>query len=264
MKHILPLIALTAGLAALTACTDTRKANDITLDTIESNSTYRLVDSKGYSFNGDTDLCFSAQAQLIVPADIYGKPATTLRDSIVSLAFDTIAAPETAMTDGLRRTAESLGFALADTTVAEGSYDGMLRIDGVVASLTPELISYAVNTAMYIPGAAHGMNSTYYINYDLKADRVVTLSDIVTAEGRADVLRELKDTASELKDYIGETELESLPGRDNFYVNAAGDLVFVYQPYEIASYAQGIIRLTVAPYTIADALTPYGTSLLLK
>lgn len=268
MKHILPLIALTAaGVAAMTACCNSDKCNvnnkEVAFEPVETQQAYRLVDSKTV-YDGNADLSFNTSASMLVPVKAYGKSMAALKDSIMSLAFDTVAAPRQAMETYLRSQAAGLGFALADTVVEDKEYDGMLNVEGAVASLTPKLMSYAVNMSVYTPGAAHGLYATYYVNYDLEAAKTFTLNDIVTPEGRTDLLNELKSTAEEMKAYIGDTELESLPQRDNFYVSADGDLMFVYQPYEIASYAQGMIRIPVAPYAISGALTDYGKALLLN
>lgn len=39
-----------------------------------------------------------------------------------------------------------------------------------------------------------------------------------------------------------------------------GEIVFVYQPYEVASYAQGKIRVSFYPYELVDYMTPFAVN----
>lgn len=73
----------------------------------------------------------------------------------------------------------------------------------------------------------------------------------------------LRQTATSMRGSIGQTDLTALPADDNFCVNGDGEIVFVYQPYEIASYAQGIIRIPGGAYILSDYFTPYGNKLLM-
>ena len=38
---------------------------------------------------------------------------------------------------------------------------------------------------------------------------------------------------------IGSTDITEIPCGGNFYLTPDGEIVFSYQPYEVASYAQG-------------------------
>lgn len=227
-------------------------------------TTYRLVGS-AQDYEAESDLSFACTVDLLVPEHVLAGDAATLRDSIYKAAFDTTGVVLNAIVrDTFRRTASELGYALADTTVADSSYDGLFTVEGTVETLTPKLMSYAVTVSEYMPRAAHGMYATTFVNYDLANGKVFTLSDIFTDEGLQKLPVLLRRTAQSLRANIGSTDLTELPSGDNFCINSYGEIVFVYAPYEIASYAQGEIHIPVPAYIVAEYLTPYGTNLLME
>ncbi|MDE6158420.1 MAG: RsiV family protein [Muribaculaceae bacterium] len=61
----------------------------------------------------------------------------------------------------------------------------------------------------------------------------------------------------------GTTDINALPGDDNFYLTPDGNIIFAYQPYEVASYAQGEIQIPIPAYMISQYLTPEAQELLL-
>lgn len=115
-------------------------------------------------------------------------------------------------------------------------------------------------------GGAHGMQTETYVTYDAERDKVVTLSDLVT-----DTVRVTKLITQAAMDMEGADNVEQLhnencylldgpelPVTDNIYFD--GNAVhFVYQPYQIACYARGIIDVMVTVYDLENAglATPY-------
>ncbi len=138
-----------------------------------------------------------------------------------------------------------------------------MGVKGDVAALTSEYISYGVTLSAYYPRAAHGMYTTQYVTYSATAGKVVTLDELFTQEGLAALPAILRNRANSMKGYIGETNVNELPSGNNFYLNANGEIVFVYQPYEVASYAQGRISIPVEPYSVNNYLSPLGAKVLL-
>lgn len=94
-------------------------------------------------------------------------------------------------------------------------------------------------------GGAHGMYSFGYVTYDPAKNRVLSLADIVPPSHRKVVLGKLNAAiAREAKLEDKQlSQVEELP--DNFYLTDKG-ITFVFQPYEIASYADGVIYIDVA------------------
>jgi len=108
-------------------------------------------------------------------------------------------------------------------------------------------------------GGAHGTYSSSYQNLDLTASRSWRLDDIVRDTAH---LKPLLETAvrAHFKIKTGEQLgsrllVDYVPVTPNVYLTPSG-LVFVYQPYEIASYADGVIQLFI-PYTgLMSLLSP--------
>jgi len=108
-------------------------------------------------------------------------------------------------------------------------------------------------------GGAHGTYSSSYQNLDLATSRSWRLDDIVRDTAH---LKPLLETAvrAHFKIKTGEQLgsrllVDHVPVTPNVYLTPSG-LVFVYQPYEIASYADGVIQLFI-PYTgLMSLLSP--------
>lgn len=260
------LIVATAAFFSLEGCSgmsaDSYVDNTIAFNRMAVDKTYRAVGSAA-DYEAEHDLAIACRADLLIPTVAYGQPVNALQDSVFKLAFDTTANNHSDLVEAaFRRQAREVGFELADTTVADDVADGLFTARGDVAAMTSSVLSYAVTVSSYYPRAAHGMYTTRYLNYDIEGGKVFSLSDILTPQGVAQLPDMLKEIALKLKASIGPVELTALPSDNNFYVNISQDLVFVYQPYEIASYAQGEIALAVPVYLLADNLTPYGKKIL--
>lgn len=106
-------------------------------------------------------------------------------------------------------------------------------------------------------GGAHGMNSTSVICYNMKEKKEMQLTDVVnidsaTLQGLVEKHFRLQSglkPGQNMRDILFEN---TLPANDNFYFTNNG-LGFIYQPYEVAAYAMGIINVFI-PY---NELKPY-------
>lgn len=100
-------------------------------------------------------------------------------------------------------------------------------------------------------GGAHGMYGSTYLNLDVSGGKIWTAADIFTD---TTALLPLLDAAARSYFRLGVREplagrllIEEVPFTRNVCC-APGGIVFIYGPYEIASYADGEVRLFV-PYT---------------
>ena len=118
---------------------------------------------------------------------------------------------------------------------------------------------------MYFAGAAHGTYNHNYITYDTQLGKVVTLEDILIDPEliRPHILESIK-----LKfDYTAENLFlpeDGIPNIPSVWYFEDGFLHLVYQVYEIASYAQGVIDVPLFYHyneEYSDILTPYGKEL---
>lgn len=107
-----------------------------------------------------------------------------------------------------------------------------------------------------MPRAAHGMTVKHYINYLTDSGKIITLNDIFTPAGIADLPAIIAKRAADRVAILGPTEVDSLPANGNFYISPSREIVFSYQPYEVASFAQGFINIAFYPYELVSYMTP--------
>lgn len=220
-----------------------------------------VMENSAHDFGRETDVAYRDSVSMVIPDHIYGHDMAVLRDSIMEAAFDTITDnPADALASFYGKNVDCLGYTPVE--VSDSAYhddvDGLTIIMGNVFSLTTRRMTYHIANYTYNPGAAHGMESSRYITYDIAEEQIVTLADLFTAEGLSELPRLIAAKAKALESAIGPTNVESLPSDGNFYVSTDDEIVFVYQPYEVASYAQGIIHIAFYPYQLSEYLTPQG------
>ncbi len=119
----------------------------------------------------------------------------------------------------------------------------------------------------YLAGAMHGMYGFTYVSYDAKLDKVLRLTDIVTDTVRLQKVATQSllnannvETMEQLVEKTGYFIYEPLlPLPSAFYFDGA-TLHFVYQPYEIASYADGKLDFEIPTYMLEEAgiMTEYA------
>ena len=113
-------------------------------------------------------------------------------------------------------------------------------------------------TASYT-GGAHGNYGTSYANIDLQEGRVWTASDIIIDTNAIRPM--LNDAAINYfrpkpgQEMSQRLLVDEVPATANVYLSATG-LSFVYNPYEIASYAAGQISLFLPYKKLMPFLTP--------
>lgn len=257
LRTTLPIIAAAAIIASCSHTGDT-PSTDITFETITGTYAYRLAGS-ARDYMRDSDIICYDSASVLLPLTLPGCDVTSLRDSIVSAAFDTVAEPAAAMRAYFASQGAESGYPTDTTTYAtEANADGLLLVDGAVTYLTPAWMTYCVTTGISMPGAAHGITTRRYINYSIADGRQITLRSIFTPAGIERLPGLIASQARRMKAILGPTTIDALPAADNFYLSADGTIVFAYQPYEVASYAQGEIRVPFYPYQLSDLLNDTG------
>lgn len=267
MKSSILLAASIIAAALFTACSSQEKtdANDapslqtvsVSFDAINYQVSHELTGSADDYFR-DADIVYTDSVSLVLPMKMADNDLATLRDSIISLAFDTTGTDiDKIISDYVSRDAKQFSFPTKQVAPVDiYSADGFEMIAGSVVNYNPSLLVYEVANSSYSPGAAHGITSRFYINYDLIGDRLLNGKFMFAEAKRGELAKAIAARANEMTEIIGPTEIDSLPDRDNFYINPEGEIVFVFQPYEVASYAQGLISINLYPAELADYLTP--------
>ena len=142
------------------------------------------------------------------------------------------------------------------------------KVSVIMESMTDRLLIYHLGTSSYMAGAAHGIYANNYVTYDLKTEKTVTFEDVIadTTLLRTALLKSIKQTYDYDKDDLFIPDDGLLPLPRDFHLDGQ---VFhaVYQVYEIASYAQGMIDAPIYPYMLKPEemkrlFTPYGLELI--
>lgn len=209
----------------------------------------------------DTDVVYADSVSMMMPVAIYDYDISALRDTILSRAFGYTNIPlAEAAEKWMSANAKDNG--CTDKPIAtNGQYDpaGFDYVSGFVANLQPDILVYCIRQEGYENGAAHGLTTRRYINFALKnGGHILTLSDIFTEEGLAELPARIAEQAQALSDRIGPTTIDSLPDDGNFYISSEDEIVFAYQPYEVSSYAERTIDIPFDPYELVEYMTPKG------
>lgn len=124
-------------------------------------------------------------------------------------------------------------------------------------------MSYVVyGTSRYVfSGGAHGMSTTSYLTYDLKNGQLLDRANTFVAGSEGKLLEAIKNSLMQDNNVDSVDRLSEcgyFPDQifvtDNFYLDRY-DIVFHYNPYDIAPYSTGSVNVRVASYLIDDCLT---------
>lgn len=137
-----------------------------------------------------------------------------------------------------------------------------MTVSGKVISQNSKLIVYEASKFTYMAAATHGLESVSYLNYYIPTNKRLTLFDVLLKSKKSTILKSLRKQAkivarnSQCFSYPNDVTLS-----DTFYISSKG-ITFVYQPYEIACYADGIIEITIPKSQLAGCLTSLGHKLI--
>jgi len=131
-------------------------------------------------------------------------------------------------------------------------WDGHVHIRST-AALVGENIAAAVIDRDEYTGGAHGMATTMFANYDLATGARLTLDDVFTPEGRAELAGAIRGEIVRMKKVAAWDELvdnecfnpvHEVGPTENFGLTDT-EITFFYNPYDIACYAAGATRVTL-------------------
>lgn len=261
--------SLAIGAAALVfaaSCSNnqTEQVKDDTLSFTQytQSQAYKL-DNSATVYQTDSDLMVLCRADLLLPENLLGKDSETLRSAVEEAALKT--ASLDSVSSYFKAQASDFGFTATEVAqpaeMTDADYDGYYGVTGTVSTLTPDLVSYRLEQNSYTPRAAHGEYSVTYINYDINGGKVLTLDNIFTSEGLEALPELISHRANLMSGFIGDTEIAALPGDGNFTLTDDNKIIFVYQPMEVASYAQGVINVPFDLFRLAQYMTPEAKTL---
>lgn len=221
---------------------------------------------------GDT-LYFDNTFTALWPEVINGKPCTELQQALFRAMTDSVE---------LNEFDEVVNFLLNPANYTEYERERFVPTEHVkdndklstsevrvkMQSMDDRLLTYHLGTYSYMAGGAHGIYANNYVTYDLKTEKAVALEDVVadTTLLRTATLKSIKATYGYDKDDLFFPDNGLLPLPRDFYLEGQV-LHVVYQVYEIASYAQGMIDAPIYPYMLKPEemkrlFTPYGLELI--
>lgn len=135
----------------------------------------------------------------------------------------------------------------------------------VVSTLTTTLVNPRVVVwenliYSYACGAAHGNQSTIFINFSMSDGKILTLNDLFKPNYRKPltemVRAKLKESSHNFLTPINEISLS-----DEFAITSKG-LMFNYDQYEIAPYSEGAIQVELSSGELSEILSPEGLYIL--
>ena len=280
MKKITLLALATIAVTAMWSCanstgnassSDDNTVTDSTLcqfNNIDANKKFAYVNDEGDTMYFDNS--FSA----FWPQIINGKPCPNLQQGLFRAMTDSAGLNQLdSVIDFLLNPAnyteiESEKFIPVDEVKDDENKLSTSKVSVVLESMTDRLLIYHLGTSSYMAGAAHGIYANNYVTYDLKTEKAIAFEDIIadTTLLRTAILKSIKQTYDYDKDDLFIPDNGLLPLPRDFHID---DQVFhaVYQVYEIASYAQGMIDAPIYPYLlkpeeIKRLFTPYGLEIL--
>lgn len=254
---------LMAFSGALTSCSNTSDKATLKFDEYNGSAAYSLLNTASL-LGQDTDAVYADSVSLVLPLKLGACDVKALRDTITAYALNQTGKPIAASVDTwLDATASDLGYKTERTKkVNPYTADGFTVVSGFIANMTPEMLVYCVRNESYMVRAAHGMTTRRYINYLMRdGGKVLSLDDLFTAEGLAALPSRIAEQAQAMSDMIGQTSIDALPENKNYYISSESEIVFSYQPYEVASFAQGTIDIPFYPYELVDYMTPQAITL---
>lgn len=130
-------------------------------------------------------------------------------------------------------------------------------------SIIPTIKPYVtVETNRYqYDGGAHGINELSYINWDIDTNKELFLKDLFKSNVNYiplvnKLITEEINRRTALGEYFfsGSDGFQTIQETQPFYINQAGDLIIVFNVYEIAPYASGPIYIRLSSMELAPYL----------
>ncbi len=264
LKTIIPLTAAAVFTLAVESCGS--KTNE---DTIEFET---RVDSVGYmtpDYFGDT-VYTASKYSVVWPERIGQQDFDTLRDSLLALTFgshkysDFDSAAKSFMSAGIDELKQDGDSLISYKPVSyDSAYDAANRnfneVETTVTLLTPKVLVIQAYNYQYYYGAAHGMNTMHYLNYSLVDHKLLNTHNMFKPGNEKAILDLINSSAKEHYPEEGSLSPDSISYFDEFQITE-NDIVFIYQPYDVAPYSTGVVRVPVSKYDLYRFFTPAGIS----
>lgn len=267
-KTIIPLTVVALITVVAESCGS--KTNE---DTIEFET---RADSVGYmtpDYFGDT-VYTASKYSVVWPEKIGQQDFDTLRDSLLALTFgsdkyaDFDAAAKSYMSAGINELKQDGDSMISYKQVSyDAAYDAANRnfntVETTVTLLTPKVLVIQAYNYQYYYGAAHGMNTMRYLNYSLVDHKLLSTRNMFKPGNDKAILDLINASAKEHYPEEGALSPDPISYFDEFQITE-DDIVFIYQPYDVAPYSTGVVRVPVSKYDLYRFFTPAGVAAIAK
>lgn len=145
-----------------------------------------------------------------------------------------------------------------DISNIDKSNPSCLQIRHNIKQNNDKILSIVTEKYAYISGM-HGNTWWSAKNYDVKNDKMLTLSDLFVDDGYVKIINEqikdiIKENEKEYHDLWKTPELDRAR-EDRFYLSD-GNLCIFYQPYELSYYAKGVVEFHIPLEKIRGYIKP--------
>lgn len=105
---------------------------------------------------------------------------------------------------------------------------------------TPKVIVWECYNYEYPYMAAHGTTDYTYVNYNVSTGKILTLSDMMKKGYESALVKMIREKLRDNDNLIVSVDSIAIPA--NWRVAPSG-LEFIWEPYEIAPYSEGVVRV---------------------
>lgn len=240
--------------ACFLACTDTRTGSDTQAEAFWGQASLSVENPIA---PGDT-LCYQIDIKLDTlsgDGKLARGLAVVLRDSVLGAGrYATVQEAMKACADSIETEWKT---ELAEMYDPESDFNETLQyyydIEGANVENAPDsILSYQTTIDCYL-GGAHGSYVVMYYNFDKASGKLLNIRDVVPADKEQEVLEAMKkqlvedwgaEDWADLQEQTGIGALGDLYLTNNFLLSK-DSIVFLFNQYEIAPYAAGLIGVTV-------------------
>lgn len=244
----------------------------MSIKNFEINEVYKTA-SAAYKCIGDTTYGDSVSVYTEVSANIQWPQKlgelniTSLQDSLMSQVFSS---PEKTIDESIRKyisqpiSYSDKGLMAVDKVPELGdlSRSYFRHVDLKTVGFCENFIVYKTFYSDYT-GGAHGSHSTFFVNYDLKNNKVLNYDDIFMAGSQDSLLTIIKQALCDqyyAKNLDALAEVSGIFTGDIFVTHnvylTGYNIVFYFNPYEIGPWCIGDVEVKIPVAQLSDYLKP--------
>lgn len=245
-RGIFPLL-IAAVLVATTGCSEkkedaskgdtrTRVEKDIKFESFSYDVIVSVPDSNTIADNPSSKYV-RYTCEGVLPETLGDENVRNLRDSLMSMAHICYA------DDSMPSPIIGKGDSITDLNPLSTDACGVFIVKLSASLINPRVVVFDCYNESYTCGAAHGLNGMGALNYDISNGKILKLGDIIAADKENELLKAVRKNlvGMKLPLYVSDSEIQ-LP--EQFRIVGNG-LEFIYQPYDIAPYSEGVIKVSV-------------------